>query len=685
MAMTRNLLSKTPVLVAAVCFAMLAGCASGGGTQDQQETTAQSIESRSVEVTTQESGTDDSSENTADGEKESLPDEITQESVTGSHESASGSAESPSEVSSGQEYEPVRLTLSKISELNRTEYPLDYMAGQEQYSSLEVNFRESYSLGGKSLNQIAGYYPRVRKLQDGTYLLIFHGYLYGGSVYCMASEDGETWTKPSYVFQQTRVEVENGSPSTDVKAYMTPDFCQLSDGRILCVTAYRAVENYYRANAYNGLAIKFSEDNGKTWGEEQDVYVGTSWEPVVMEADNGEIYIFWTCVGPSVYLYQIGKENWDYHSSGIGLIRSPDGGKSWIPDVKGKPFLPQYAMREYTRTENGIAIYNDQMAAPLQLNNGTIALGAECYDGAHYTFSICYSDDHFAEDVGMDSTGPQDRQDRIFSAAGPYLAQFDSGEVVLTYHWGGPAATLHYRMADSTAHTFYEEHKLMEEVGMWGGINKVSSHSVIAAIGTPKNTIRIATAYLNHAIHAGKMEPQPGPDTSGWSENTDALFAGSDSQAQVSLRAAWDEENVYLLAERLDDSIMDGDTMELCLDDGADGFYKIELDNNGIAGLSRREHAAASEAKEMEPHQAGVAAEVYIDGTVNDSGDTDHGILYKLAVPRVLSGNADSLKLFFTLGNVDEEGAQPITDGMEDSVSAKNKESWPAIWLEDQE
>ncbi len=71
--------------------------------------------------------------------------------------------------------------------------------------------------------------------------------------------------------------------------------------------------------------------------------------------------------------------------------------------------------------------------------------------------------------------------------------------------------------------------------------------------------LEVARMYLNHRIDAKRMTPSMTCSLADWKNNTDALFVGSDSQAQVSVRAAHDDGYVYLLAERLDDVLTDGD------------------------------------------------------------------------------------------------------------------------------
>ncbi len=587
-------------------------------------------------------------------------------------ESGSGEEEQTSAETGPTGLPDIERHIHAISELNTTEYSLDSASGEEQYSTLMENFRESYQLSKGKMGNNNAYYPRIKKLQDGSYFMIFHNSLYGGSVFGTLSQDAIEWSAPKEVFAQTPITVDGKS---DTRAYMTPDACVLSDGRILAVTSYRAVHAYSSAIDYNGVAIKISEDGGKTWGEEQIVYVGTNWEPSVMQADNGEILIFFTCTAPSIY--ELGVDKFDYRSSGVGCVRSKDGGKTWTPNVTGAPYLPQYVMRQYTGVFNGTNIkrYTDQMPVALQLNNGTIALAVESQlkaDGT-YRFSICYTDDYFAEDVGLDKTGPANRQTNVFELAGPYLSQFDSGEVLLTNHWAGKFL---YRLGDSTAHTFYTAKTIFEKSGMWGSSEKLSSHSAVITVTTEEYEIMVARMYLNHRLHAHKISPTMTANPAEWENSTDAVFCGSKSQAQVSVRVGYDDDNVYLLAERLDRQVTGDDTIIFYLDDGSEtGYYRMTVGNEGILSMDYKAKNSA-QAEDVDVAAQGIRAAVWVDGTVDDRIGIDNGVIYEIAVPRTLLKGDGQLRFLFDLVNCDRKGAESETEAAQPDASFRDKDIW---------
>ncbi len=559
-----------------------------------------------------------------------------------------------------------------ISELNTTVYPLDSAAGEEQNSTLMRNYRESYKLPKEQMADIEAYYPRIKVLPDGSFFMIFHNKLHGNTVYGVLSQDGVTWGEPYAIFSPQKLTFDGVS---EKRIYMTPDACVLSDGRLLAVTSYRSNKNYKTEIDRNGVAIKLSEDGGKTWGEEQIVYVGTNWEPSALEADNGEILIFFSCTAPSVY--QLGVDKFEYRSSGVGCVRSKDGGKTWTPNVTGAPYLPQYVMRQKVSNFSGTSImrYTDQMPVAIQLNNGTIALAAESAlkDGGNYRFSICYTDDYFAEDVGMEKTGPANRQSNLFDLAGPYLSQFDSGEVLLTNHWG---TTFRYRLGDCTAHTFYSDKTLYPEAGMWGSCEKVTSHSAVITVATEEFEIMVSRMYLNHRLHAHKITPSMYADPAEWENSTDALFCGSNSQAQVSLRVGYDDDNIYLLAERLDKQITGDDAISIYIDDGTEsGYFRMTVGNEGIVSMDHKPKNSV-QGEPVDLAAEGVRATVWVDGTVDSDTDEDNGVIYEIALPRTLLKVEGNLRFIFDLVNCDKAGDIALTEAAQPDASFRNKSNW---------
>jgi hypothetical protein len=321
----------------------------------------------------------------------------------------------------------------------------------------------------------------------------------------------------------------------------------------------------------------------------------------------------------------------------------------------------------------GVKKYNDQMPVALKLHNGTIALAVETYDSKNYKFSISYNNDGYKQDLGLDTSGPANRQTRLFNLAGPYLAQFDSGEVVLTYHWAG---TLRYRLATADAKTFYSENTILKGAGNWGSVEKISSHSAVMLIGTPEYSIKVARVYLNHDINAYKMTPSLLGDTSEWDNNTDALFVSGKSQAQTSVRLAHDNNYVYVLGERLDNYITAKDQTEYYISDGKDGQYIITVAGSDV---TVKLFSSKSGTKTVDGDALGFKVRVTVCGTVDNNSDTDSGILYEIAVPKSLIDTSTNIVDYrVRMTNKDKDGEVTTVD---DTNPSGSKYSWSRAFL----
>ncbi len=535
--------------------------------------------------------------------------------------------------------------IHSIYELNTKEYETDSHAGEEMLSNLEPDFRSAQLL----FKTQKGYYPRIKQLSDGRYMMIFHNTKLGSSIYVSFSEDLKKWSTPKAIFSKRSVSY-NGT--ADSVKYMTPDAVVLENGDIIAVTSYRLDKNYKYQFDKNGIAIRRSQDGGKTWSKEETVYVGTNWEPSIIEAENGEIYLYFTATAPSVY--QIGLENFESRSSGVGMIRSKDGGYTWEPNVTGAPYIPQIVMRYYVDKDSlGFDRYNDQMPVALQLHSGVIALTVETFNfkSNSYKFSISYNNDGYKTDIGLSATGPTERKSNLFNLAGPYLDQFRSGEVVLVNHWGG---SLIARIGDKDAKSWNTEQKINTSVGNWPNVLVTSTHTAAATIGVPEDNgygIKYIDTVLNHSINAGRMTSSVTATTSEWDNNTDALFVGNMSQAQMSLRVGHDDSYIYFLSERLDREITSEDGISIYIGDKKTGYYLCEINGNGVSSIKYHATATAS-GKDVDIKNNGIKFAAY---TVNEG---ESGVIYELAVPKALISlsKGDTIKLAYRLINKDLRG-----------------------------
>lgn len=254
--------------------------------------------------------------------------------------------------------------IKSISELNTNEEEINSHEGDTANSNVEFNYREKVTLTRDNLdpeNEELDYivYPRLKTLTKETeegykYLLTFqncctdeNGNLTstnGENIYYTRSKDLENWDKPQKLYS-----------SDGTYNFSSCDTYVLNDGRIMAVaTRYRSDTYTFTKEWYNnqGIYLKFSEDNGKTWTEEEKIYTGLCWEPSILQLRSGEIQIYFSH-SIVAYINAIKRYVWypdkelnntnaifaqsspQSQSSGVGMISSIDGGNTWTPDIEG--------------------------------------------------------------------------------------------------------------------------------------------------------------------------------------------------------------------------------------------------------------------------------------------------------------------------------------------------------------
>ena len=188
---------------------------------------------------------------------------------------------------------------------------------------------------------VKGGYPRVHRLNDGRLMMCYSA---SSNDYIKFSEDnGLTWSEESSVVMRHFIE-ENDAGKAKVTA-ANPEFAQLSEnnpykpGRIIFACNYRPMnmdsqakdDDKYASSVFPyTIAIKTSDDNGKTWSAMRHVYKSEKWtnntlrgcwEPFVLELPDGTVQIYFADETP----YWKKGSKWQ----NISVIESVDGGTSW--------------------------------------------------------------------------------------------------------------------------------------------------------------------------------------------------------------------------------------------------------------------------------------------------------------------------------------------------------------------
>lgn len=456
-----------------------------------------------------------------------------------------------------------------IRDLNTAAPVIDSHAGECASYRLVPSFRYTVTLDGRSNPAVSRklYYPRVKKLPDGSYFLVHMDMRLGGSIYASHSADLRHFS-PRVPLLAARETLRDGEE--DRLLYATPDAAVLSNGDLLVVCQWR----YAKDAKYCGLAALRSRDGGRSFEKEKIIYVGRCWEPYILVLKSGEVQVYFSHTAPKFYSDPaLLADSLIKTSSGSALIRSFDNGESWAPDVKDASYAAHRVSQSYIcTTAGGTKCFTDQMATAVELGNGDIAFACES-DCGDYRFRVttAVSHDNWARPLGADEVGPADKQFAFTKGAGPYIAHLPSGETLLSFNCDGRQTILY---GDENGKNYRVDEPLTTfggRFGYWGSLTADTPHCIIAAypnirevrdaagkILSIDNDLMLTRLYLNHRIDARELTPD-------FVGNTDALFLGEASQAQCAIRAAHDRDRFYLRVDRLDRMLAAGDGIELRL------------------------------------------------------------------------------------------------------------------------
>ena len=601
---------------------------------------------------------------------------------------------------------PTGAKLMTVGELNTVSVRGSHAEDAISTASLEINYRENVVLTS-AVNNYTRYdnawYPRVKKVNDNLYVLFFMYGQFGRHIYWTYSSDGINWEAPQVFWGATNDKkfIHTDGPlkgSEDQYLAVNADLCVLDNGDILCVYAVRPSSGYSKYLDLNSIRMMrgtVSADNKITWGEETILTKGQAWEPFIWQREDGTVEIYWSNAAPQVSKYGFDEEK---RSTGTSMIYSKDNGFTWAPDMEDPAkdaYLYHRVYQEYIGDKvpfgdytEAVPYYGGQMPSATALYNGKTLLAVEVnglpedgnYENGSNVFyiSLATSGEGGAwKDLAFDEVGPDTLQTRVVGdGAAPYLATFPSGEVYLTYN---ADSRQNGRLISPDGQTLDDKvfYPTPAAKGSWGATELVGSHKVLSTFPSKDGDIReihITASYLNHRINAKRASIKVDSDVSDWAMHTDALFVGSESQAQMTVQVAHDAENVYFLISRLDKYLTAEDTVTLHLGTGFASFYRVELGMDGISKIAYIENAAEQQ------QLTGGRAIVKTFGTVGDNTDTDEGVSIEVSIPKSILGSAQNgFTLSPALTNRDGEGS--IYDGLT-GVSVFNTLRWPAVVLE---
>ena len=524
-----------------------------------------------------------------------------------------GPAPGPGSGGTGQKK---TLDLTPFEDLNQGTVAINSHEDFTSRSSLMMNRRSYVEIGADQTKVDAPVYPRVKKMENGNYILFYQNNQIGADSYYVVSTDLQTWTGGDRVFARHAIVDQSGA--NNERRFSTCNVLVLDNGDILAVASYRANRDYRLLPKDNGLIMSRSSDNGLTWSDPVEIYQGTNWEPHLLQLPSGEIHCYFTDSRTHIADY----------NTGTALIVSNDNGQSWTPSFGSGP---NRVIRQKFGEQNGINLYTDQMPGVIQLNNSNkLAAAIESYNNAsNYYLSLAYSDnDGQWLQLTENEEGPSDRENYVFAGAAPSLAQFPSGETVLSYN---SESNFRLKIGDAEATSFGEPYAPFGKTGYWGTIEPIDSHQMIGSMHT-SGAIMLARFNLNHRIMATSRSVDADGDNQEWAATDDAFFVGQKSQAQATLRCSSDDSNLYFLVEVFDDDISKDDYISI---------YITPSDNAQVNADARRIRVSHSGLKSTDNYGGGWRAlemDVTIgssyDGTLSNNNDTDNGYLVEVAIPK---------------------------------------------------
>lgn len=534
------------------------------------------------------------------------------------------------------------LVLTEFAGLNQASAEINSHSDGWERSVLKMDYS---SLVEVTNNVQYPNYPRLRTLPDGSYILFWHTATVsdanGKDTHYAVSKDLKNWTYMGNLWKSYSVVTSIGT--NDVRYFTNPNGLVLNTGELLVVAAFRAVHAYgkFDAQSDQGLIVKRSNDGGKTWYGETEIYHGPCWEAHLIQLPSGEIQCFYSESRPWI----------SSSHSGTGMVWSKDGGATWEPELGSHFRVMRKHWWNYKPSNSSYSAmwcYTYQMPVGVILNNSKqFAFAMESANqrvpnssgGTNDQFSVALAfskEDGIWENLQDDDVLPREQRidSLVVRGAAPYLVQFPSGECLLAY--GGTDSRQHLMIGAPNAREWGEAFDGLPYRGSWGGLDLTSSHQVIdymrdSRISAEDACIQIARFNLDHDITASKHVVKVDADNSDWVTTDDALFVGSKGEARATLRCSADADNLYFLVEVFDSRLSKNDfcTVYLCNGErfGASS-RRIKVNIDGLKGVSNY----AGSWREIA--DTPVSVKSAYDGTPTAIDDTDNGYLSEICIPR---------------------------------------------------
>lgn len=492
------------------------------------------------------------------------------------------------------------------------------------------------------------YYPRVKRLSDGSLLFSFSNDHYGWDIYTSRSEDnGKTWSKACLIRKSYETTSTVGK---DKKVFVNPDFIELQDGRILLAYQWRYKEGYGdipNTNNNCGIEIVFSDDFGKTWGEPKEMYRGRCWEPAMLQLPSGEIQMYITS----------SQEVIDGTSCPrTVVVRSFDGGATWqgkeccgIDDneVISRTVDERFA---YDGMPSGVYLNDDKgIVVPLEVWSGKLVV-----DQTPVIVKTTVEENWYADyDKIINQGGPdypmKKELVKNFHGYGPYCTKLPTGEVIVLSNgsYKGKLGIWTF-IGDKNAENFQNATSPFD--GYWGNIDYIGDNMVVAT-GTvryketsakgsvTRGKIRMMIGRLNFSKDISNEKdsiPELIPLKEFNKDNNDCWFLGKDYASQTFVNFAYNKKSLvfysYIFTNKITAFTPENSDAAVFLFARAGQQYKMVANANGKWVLYKEEYLAWKQISE------GETTDIEVVGTINKDDDIDEGYSAKVSIPWDLIG-----------------------------------------------
>ena len=483
------------------------------------------------------------------------------------------------------------------------------------------------------------YYPRVKRLSDGSLLMSYMDDHYGWNSFVAKSYDeGRTWTDAKCIRKR---HPGVSSVGDDEVVFVNPDFIELKDGRIMLAHQWRFKSGYNdlpHTNENCGIEVMFSSDKGLTWTDAREVYRGRCWEPAMLELPSGEILMFITDSQNVVNNMSCPK---------TVVIRSFDGGATW----QGKPSCTWEDVEGISHTRDSRFGY-DGMPSGVRLEDGSIAVPLEVWSGK-YVVDVTpvvvktgadgnwnLDQEKLLREGGPDY--PAKKQvNKDFRGYGPYCTRLESGEMLILSNGDFKGESGIWVFAgDRKGDNFHHATRPFD--GYWGCIDYIGNDEVFAsgtfkyqAEGKTRGRLHLMKGRVNRSleISRGGLEMPTlesfAPDAAWW-------FLGKKFPSSVYASFGYTHEALEFGAFVFDEKVSaytveNSDAAVLVFARGED-VYKVAVNARGCWTLYELErwswHLIGS----------GEDAAVQLAATINNDADKDCGFSAKVSIPWSMIG-----------------------------------------------